>query len=102
MLAQESRQSRQSHQGGDELRFLAGAATPVTSLLLAEIAAEFLPPGVLNVVCGNAATGRALVAHEIPQMVSRTCRALTASVRSGRLRSAVREGQALVAVHLAA
>lgn len=27
--------------------------TPVTTLLLAEIAAEFLPPGVLNVVCGD-------------------------------------------------
>jgi betaine-aldehyde dehydrogenase len=52
--------------------------TPVTSLLLAEIAAEFLPPGVLNVVCGNAATGRALVAHAIPQMVS-----ITGSVRAG-------------------
>ena len=33
--------------------------TPVSTLLLAEIAAEFLPPGVLNVVCGTAATGRA-------------------------------------------
>ena len=37
--------------------------TPVTTLLLAEIAAEFLPPGVFNVVCGNQETGRALVAH---------------------------------------
>ena len=27
--------------------------TPVTALLMAEIAAEFLPPGVLNVVCGE-------------------------------------------------
>ena len=36
--------------------------TPVTTLLLAEIAAEFLPPGVLNVVCGDRDTGRALVA----------------------------------------
>jgi betaine-aldehyde dehydrogenase len=52
--------------------------TPVSTLLLAEIAAEFLPPGVLNVVCGDAATGRALVAHEIPQMVS-----ITGSVRAG-------------------
>ena len=52
--------------------------TPVSTLLLARIAAEFLPPGVLNVVCGDAATGRALVAHEIPQMVS-----ITGSVRAG-------------------
>ena len=35
--------------------------TPVSTLLLAEIAAEFLPPGVLNVVCGDRDTGRALV-----------------------------------------
>jgi betaine-aldehyde dehydrogenase len=53
--------------------------TPVSTLLLAEIAAEFLPPGVLNVVCGDAATGRALVSHDIPQMVS-----ITGSVRAGR------------------
>ncbi len=52
--------------------------TPVTTLLLAEMAAEFLPPGVFNVVCGDRATGRALVSHEIPQMVS-----ITGSVRAG-------------------
>jgi betaine-aldehyde dehydrogenase len=53
--------------------------TPVSTLLLAEIAAEFLPPGVFNVICGNAATGQALVAHDIPQMVS-----ITGSVRAGK------------------
>src|SRR5258708_17919586 len=52
--------------------------TPVSTLLLAEIAAEVLPPGVLNVICGDRDTGRALVAHEIPQMVS-----ITGSVRAG-------------------
>ena len=52
--------------------------TPVSTLLLAEIAAEFFPPGVLNVICGDRDTGRALVAHEIPQMVS-----ITGSVRAG-------------------
>ena len=52
--------------------------TPVSTLLLAEIAAGFLPPGVLNVICGDRDTGRALVAHEIPQMVS-----ITGSVRAG-------------------
>jgi betaine-aldehyde dehydrogenase len=52
--------------------------TPVSTLLLAEIAAEFLPPGVLNVICGDRDTGRALVSHEIPQMVS-----ITGSVRAG-------------------
>jgi betaine-aldehyde dehydrogenase len=52
--------------------------TPVTSLLLAEIAAEFLPPGVLNVVCGDRDTGRQIVAHPAPQLVS-----ITGSTRAG-------------------
>jgi betaine-aldehyde dehydrogenase len=52
--------------------------TPVTTVMLAEIAAEFLPPGVLNVVIGDRDTGRALVEHPIPQMVS-----ITGSVRAG-------------------
>jgi len=52
--------------------------TPVTTLRLAELAAEVLPPGVLNVVCGDRDTGRALVEHPIPQLV-----AITGSVRAG-------------------
>jgi betaine-aldehyde dehydrogenase len=52
--------------------------TPVTALLLAEIAAEFLPPGVFNVVCGDRDTGRALIRHPVPQMVS-----ITGSTRAG-------------------
>ena len=52
--------------------------TPVSTLLMAEIAAEFLPPGVLNVVCGDRDTGRALIAHRIPQLVS-----ITGSTRAG-------------------
>jgi betaine-aldehyde dehydrogenase len=52
--------------------------TPVTALLLAEIAAEFLPPGVFNVVTGDRDTGRALVRHPVPQMVS-----ITGSTRAG-------------------
>ena len=52
--------------------------TPAATSLLAEIAAEFLPPGVLNIVCGDRDTGRALVSHKIPQMVS-----ITGSVRAG-------------------
>jgi betaine-aldehyde dehydrogenase len=52
--------------------------TPASTLLLAEIAAEFLPPGVLNVVCGDRDTGRALVAHPTPQLVS-----ITGSTRAG-------------------
>jgi len=52
--------------------------TPVSTLLLAEIMAEFLPPGVFNVVTGDRDTGRALVEHPVPQMVS-----ITGSVRAG-------------------
>ncbi|GAA2076272.1 gamma-aminobutyraldehyde dehydrogenase [Actinomadura alba] len=52
--------------------------TPVTTALMAEIAAEFLPPGVFNVLCGDRDTGRALVEHKVPQMVS-----ITGSVRAG-------------------
>ena len=52
--------------------------TPVTTLRLAELAAEVLPPGVLNVICGDRDTGRAVVEHPTPQMV-----AITGSVRAG-------------------
>ncbi|HET6534346.1 MAG TPA: gamma-aminobutyraldehyde dehydrogenase [Actinoplanes sp.] len=52
--------------------------TPVTTVMLAEIAAEFLPAGVFNVVVGDRDTGRELVAHPTPQMVS-----ITGSVRAG-------------------
>ena len=52
--------------------------TPVSALLMAEMVAEHVPPGVLNVVCGDRDTGRALVAHPLPAMVS-----ITGSVRAG-------------------
>ena len=68
--------------------------TPVSTLLLAEITAEFLPPGVFNVICGDRDTGRALVAHDIPQMVS-----ITGSVRAGR-EVAVAAAADLKRVHL--
>jgi betaine-aldehyde dehydrogenase len=53
--------------------------TPVTTVMLAEVAGEIFPPGVFNVVCGDRDTGRALVSHPIPQLV-----AITGSVRAGR------------------
>jgi len=52
--------------------------TPVTTLLLAELMSEHLPPGVLNVVCGDRDTGRSLVSHPVPAMV-----AITGSARAG-------------------
>ena len=52
--------------------------TPVSTIRMAEIIGDILPPGVLNVVTGDRDTGRALVEHDTPQMVS-----ITGSVRAG-------------------
>lgn len=52
--------------------------TPVSTIRLAELAAEAFPEGVLNVICGDRETGAALISHKIPQMVS-----ITGSVRAG-------------------
>jgi betaine-aldehyde dehydrogenase len=53
--------------------------TPITTVKLAEIAAEFLPKGVLNVVCGGDDAGKAIVAHDDVNMVS-----ITGSVEAGK------------------
>jgi betaine-aldehyde dehydrogenase len=54
--------------------------TPLTTLRLAELAAEFLPKGVLNVVAGHGdPAGQALVTHPEVDMVS-----LTGSVETGK------------------
>ena len=64
--------------GGNTIVLKPSDTTPASSTLLAEICQEFLPPGVLNVVCGDRDTGRALVSHKTPAMV-----AITGSVRAG-------------------
>jgi betaine-aldehyde dehydrogenase len=68
--------------------------TPASTVLLAEVAGEVFPPGVLNVICGDRDTGRELVTHPIPQMVS-----ITGSVRAGR-EVATAAAQDLKRVHL--
>jgi betaine-aldehyde dehydrogenase len=68
--------------------------TPYSTLLMAELMGEFLPPGVFNVICGDRDTGRALVSHPGPQMVS-----ITGSVRAGR-EVAVAAAADLKRVHL--
>lgn len=68
--------------------------TPGSATLLARIAAEHLPPGVLNVVCGDRDTGRALVEHPAPRLV-----AVTGSVRAGR-QIATAAANGLKRVHL--
>ena len=52
--------------------------TPVTTAMVAEIAAQHLPPGVLNVIIGDRDTGRLLVTHPRPDLIS-----VTGSVRAG-------------------
>jgi betaine-aldehyde dehydrogenase len=68
--------------------------TPASTLLMAQLMSEHLPPGVFNVVCGDRDTGRLLVSHPVPQMVS-----ITGSVRAGR-EVAAAAGQNLKRVHL--
>jgi betaine-aldehyde dehydrogenase len=68
--------------------------TPATTTLLAEVAAEFLPAGVLNVICGDRDTGRAMVLHDTPAMVS-----ITGSVRAG-MQVAEAASHSLKRVHL--
>ncbi len=79
---------------GNTLVLKPSDTTPVTSLLMAEIMAEHLPPGVFNVVCGDRGTGRALVENEIPAMVS-----VTGSVRAG-MEVAAAAASTLKRVHL--
>ncbi len=54
--------------------------TPASSAFLAQVAGDFFPPGVLNVVCGhNGEMSDALLRSPVPRMVS-----ITGSVRAGR------------------
>ena len=68
--------------------------TPATTALLAEIAAEFLPPGVFNVICGDRDTGRGMITHDVPSMAS-----ITGSVRAG-MEVAAAASESLKRVHL--
>lgn len=52
--------------------------TPASTVLLGELAARVFPPGVVNVVCGDRETGRALAGHADVDMV-----AITGSTRAG-------------------
>ena len=52
--------------------------TPASTVWMAGVMSEFLPSGVFNVICGDRDSGRALVEHDSPAMVS-----ITGSVRAG-------------------
>lgn len=53
--------------------------TPQTTIKLVDVANRFLPPGVLNLVLGDSAAGKAIVAHPDVRMV-----ALTGDVSTGK------------------
>ena len=52
--------------------------TPESTLVLARLAGDILPAGVLNVVLGTGETGAMMVEHKVPGLVS-----ITGSVRAG-------------------
>jgi 1-pyrroline dehydrogenase len=65
---------------GNTIVLKPASVTPLTTLRLAELALEFLPPGVLNVVTGSGGSvGGALVRDSRVRMIS-----LTGSVETGR------------------
>ncbi|MGH8892659.1 MAG: gamma-aminobutyraldehyde dehydrogenase [Actinomycetes bacterium] len=63
---------------GNTLVLKPSDTTPASTVKMAELFADILPPGVFNVVCGDRDTGAELVKHRIPQMVS-----ITGSTRAG-------------------
>ena len=68
--------------------------TPESTVRLAELAGEILPPGVFNVINGDGQTGKTLVEHPVPGLVS-----ITGSVRAG-IAVAVSAAQSLKRAHL--
>lgn len=68
--------------------------TPDSTLLLAEIAAEFLPEGTFNVVLGDGETGALISSSKVPGLV-----AITGSVRAG-MAVAAAAAKNLTRVHL--
>ncbi|MGV3574934.1 MAG: aminobutyraldehyde dehydrogenase [Devosia sp.] len=70
--------------------------TPLSLLLLASILGEFLPEGVVNVVCGNGPdVGQALITHPLVRMIS-----LTGDVRTGRAVLKAAAGESIKRTHL--
>lgn len=70
--------------------------TPLSLLALAKILAEYLPAGVVNVVCGNGQdVGQALISHDLVRMIS-----LTGDVRTGRAVLQAAAGPMIKRTHL--
>ena len=68
--------------------------TPMSTVFMANVMSEFLPEGVINVITGERDTGRLLVEHPTPAMVS-----ITGSVRAG-MEVAGSASKSLKKVHL--
>jgi len=70
--------------------------TPLSLLALAKIFAEVLPPGVVNVICGNGPdVGQWLISHDLVRMIS-----LTGDVRTGRAVLQAAAGPMIKRTHL--
>jgi aminobutyraldehyde dehydrogenase len=70
--------------------------TPLSLLALAEIFADCLPAGVVNVICGNGPeVGNRLISHELVRMIS-----LTGDVRTGRAVLQAAAGPMIKRTHL--
>ncbi|MGP0224573.1 aldehyde dehydrogenase family protein [Paenarthrobacter sp. NCHU4564] len=63
---------------GNTLVLKPADTTPWSTVILAELAQQVYPVGVVNVVCGGREAGAAMVNHDIPEMVS-----ITGSTRAG-------------------
>jgi aminobutyraldehyde dehydrogenase len=70
--------------------------TPLSLLALAKVFAEVLPPGVVNVICGNGPdVGQKLISHDLVRMIS-----LTGDVRTGRAVLQAAAGPMIKRTHL--
>ncbi|MGV8856238.1 MAG: aminobutyraldehyde dehydrogenase [Devosia sp.] len=70
--------------------------TPLSLLELAKIFADVLPPGVVNIICGNGPdVGQRLIAHDTVRMIS-----LTGDVRTGRAVLQAAAGTRIKRTHL--
>lgn len=70
--------------------------TPLSLLALGELFAEVLPPGVINIICGNGPdVGQKLITHDLVRMIS-----LTGDVRTGRAVLQAAAGAMIKRTHL--
>ena len=70
--------------------------TPLSLLALGKIFAEVLPPGVINIICGNGPdVGQKLISHDLVRMIS-----LTGDVRTGRAVLQAAAGPMIKRTHL--